>query len=194
MKHRFIPEHVQFITENIIGHSRKELTEMFNCHFGLELGLNQITAFIKNNKLTSGVDCTYKPGSVPFNKGKKGIGGWEPTQFKKGNRPLNYRPVGSQRVNVDGYIEIKIADPAAWRPKHTVLWEEVHGPVPKGCCLLFLDNDRLNISLDNLQLITRKQLVRLNQNNLISNDADLTKTGIILADVYQKIGERKKAK
>jgi hypothetical protein len=167
---------------------------MFNTHFGLELGLNQITAFIKNNKLSSGIDCTFKPGNIPFNKGEKGVGGWEPTQFKKGNRPLNYRPIGSERVNVDGYVEIKVADPGTWRPKHTVVWEEMHGPVSKGCCLLFLDSDRLNVSLDNLQAITRGQLARLNQNNLISDDAELTKTGIILADVYQKIGERKKDK
>ena len=45
--------------------------------------------------------------------GKKGIcaDGCERTWFKKGHIPANYRPVGSERVNADGYIEVKVADP-----------------------------------------------------------------------------------
>ena len=35
------------LTKNIKGRTRKELCEMFNEHFNLNLGLNQITAYIK---------------------------------------------------------------------------------------------------------------------------------------------------
>jgi hypothetical protein len=45
-----------------------------------------------------------------------------------------------------------------------------------------------------LQLVTRSQLVRLNQNNLIRDNAELTKTGIIIVDIYGKIGERERRK
>ena len=37
----------EFLVENIKGRTRKELCEMFNAYFGLDLGLNQITAYIK---------------------------------------------------------------------------------------------------------------------------------------------------
>ena len=32
------------------------------------------------------------------------------SRFKKGNVPKCHRPVGSERVNVDGYVEVKVAD------------------------------------------------------------------------------------
>lgn len=112
---------------------------LFNAHFCLELSVKQIKAYKKNHGLNSGLDGRFNSGHTPFNKGKKGLGGWEPTQFKKGNKPWNYLPVGPERVNGDGYVDTKIADPN-------------------------------------------------------KNDAELTKTGIIIADIYNKIGERKKGK
>lgn len=47
------------------------------------------------------------------------------------------------------------------------------------------------VDIDNLILVSRKQLLILNNNNLIKNDVELTKTGIIIADIYSKINERK---
>lgn len=196
MPHKYTPEQKAFVKANIKGRSRKEMTALFNEHFGLDLGLNQITAFIKANKFSSGLTGRFPPGHVPVNKGLKGAsaGGWEPTQFKKGHRPANYKPVGTERVNGEGYIDIKIADPAKWKPKHKIIWEEANGPIPKGHCLVFGDRNKLNTDLDNLILVTRAQLVRLNQNNLISTHADLTRTGLIVADIYTKISKRKKVK
>ncbi|PSA91505.1 HNH endonuclease [Bacillus atrophaeus] len=193
MPHRYSAEEKEFIKNNVKGRSNAELLKMFNDRFGLNLTKSQIAAFKKNNRLSSGLDGRFKSGHVPFNKGKKGLvcGGKE-TQFKKGQRALNYRPIGSERVSVDGYIEIKIANPGKWRLKHLVLWEKANGPVPKGHCLLFLDGNKLNVTLDNLQLITRSQLIRMNQNGLISKDADLTKTGTVIAEILSKIGERKR--
>lgn len=192
--HYFTPEEKKFIEDHVKDRSNNELTDIFNTYFGLDLNVKQIKAFKKNHKLSSGLDGRFQPGQIPFNKGKKGIGGWEPTQFKKGNKPVNYRPVGSERVNVDGYVEIKTADPNKWRLKHQVIWEQVNGPIPKGYAVIFGDSNRLNLEPENLILVSRKQLVRLNQNNLISNNAELTKTGIIIADIFNKIGERKKNK
>lgn len=190
--HTYSPEQVTFIKENTYGHSRKEITAMFNTHFGLELGDNQITAFIKNHHLKTGLDGRFPKGSIPFNKGKKGIGGWEPTQFKKGNRPYNYKPVGTERINTDGYVDIKIADPKTWKQKHIIIWEETNGPVPAGMCLIFADTNRLNVTLENLLLISRRELVVMNNRGLITNDPELTKTGIVVADICMKIADRKK--
>lgn len=193
MPHHYTSEQVTFITKNVVGKSRIELTKMFNTHFGLQLGLNQITAFIKNHGLSSGIDCRFKPGRVPCNKGKTGIGGWEPTQFKKGNKPHNYKSVGTERVNGDDYVDIKVADPNKWRAKHLIIWEKENGPIPKGKVVIFGDGNRRNFDLDNLLLVSRKQLIVMNKRNLIKNDADITRTGIIMADVYNKISERKRA-
>lgn len=194
VRHDFTPEEIEFITKHVKNRSNAELAELANAHFGLNLTSSQINTFKKNRKLRSGLDCKFKPGNVPFNKGKKGIGGWEPTQFKKGQMPHNHKPIGTERINGEGYIDVKIADPNVWRAKHLVMWEKINGPIPKGHVILFGDGNRHNLDLDNFILISRKQLAILNRNNLIKSDAELTKTGILIADLYSKIAERKKAK
>jgi hypothetical protein len=193
VRHIFTPVQIEFLRNHVVGRSKRVLTDIFNEYFSLTLTVEQIARCTRNHKLPpSGLDGRFKTGNEPYNKGKKGMSsGGKETQFKKGYKPKNYHPVGSERC-VDRYVEIKVADPSEWIPKHIVLWEEANGPIPKDCCLLFLDGNKLNISLDNLQLITRKQLARLNQNHLIFDNPELTKTGLILADIYNRIGERRR--
>ena len=52
----------------------------------------------------------------------------------------------------------------------------------------------MNVDIDNLLLVSRKQLLMLNRNNLISNDKDLTKTGLNIADIIIKLNELEKDK
>jgi hypothetical protein len=193
--HRFSPEQKEFVRIHLNGRKQKDLLDMFNDHFGTDIKINQLRAFIKNNRFTSGIDATFKPSSVPFNKGKKKywVGG-EATQFKKGQNPHNYLPVGSERVNGDDYVDIKVADPNKWRGKHILVWEEHNGPVPKSHAIIFGDGNRRNFEPDNLICVSRAQLVRLNQNHLIRNDSNLTRTGVVVVDVIQKISELKKKK
>lgn len=194
MAHKYTSDQVSFLTENVAGRSSAKLTEKFNAHFGLDLSLNQIRAFMKNRGLKNGLNYRFPRGHIPVNKGKTGLGGWEPTQFKKGNKPHNYKPVGTERVNGDDYVDVKIADPNKWRAKHLLIWEEANGPVPKGHAVIFGDGNRRNFELDNLILVSRAQLAILNKHNLIQMDAELTRTGVVIADIYKKIGEWKKVK
>lgn len=189
---KYSPEHIKFLEENIVGRSRKELASLFNSHFGTSLKESQITAATKSRGLKNGRDTRFEKGNIPVNKGKKGVGGWKPTQFKKGHRPASYKPVGTERINADGYQEVKIADPNKWRFKHLVIWEAAHGSVPKGHAVIFADGDRSNVQLDNLLLVSRKQLLTLNRFSLIQGDADLTKTGLLIADIHLKLAEKKR--
>jgi hypothetical protein len=194
MPHNYTPEEREFIKNNIKGRTSNELTQMANEHFGLDLKVTQIRAFMKNNNLKNGLDFRFNPGHVPPNKGKKGMGGWGPTQFKKGQKPHNYMPVGSERVNGDDYVDIKVADPNKWRGKHILVWEKHNGPVPKGHAIIFGDGNRRNFDINNLILVSRGQLATLNRNRMIQNDTDLTKTAVIMVDIMHKISERRKAK
>ncbi len=193
MPHKYTLEQREFIKENVKGRTSYELTEMVNSHFEISLEVKQIRAYLKNHKLKSGVESKFKKGHTPFNKGKKGLGGWKPTQFKKGNRPHNYLPVGTERVNGDDYVDIKIADPNKWRGKHILIWEEHNGTVPKGHAVIFGDGNNRNFDIGNLILVSRQQLCIMNKNKLIKENSELTKTGVILADIHLKISERKKA-
>jgi hypothetical protein len=190
--HRFTPKQIEFIKVNVFGKSYAEIITLVNSQFGIQLNKNQVKSFMGNHKLNSGRTGRFESGHAPFNKGKTGIGGWEPTQFKKGCKSWNYKPVGSERINSDGYVDIKIADPNKWRPKHLLIWEAENAPVPKGHVVIFGDGNRLNLELDNLILVSRKELAILNKNRLIHCSAELTRSGILIADIYLKYNERNK--
>lgn len=201
---KYTDEHIQYIADNIAGRHPEEMAALFNEHFGTDIPASKIKSLAYRNGLKNGRDCRilvasvgekyrFKPGFTPWNKGKKKcyVGG-EATQFKKGQKGWNYKPVGTERVNSDGYVDVKIADPGKWRQKHILIWEAANRPVPKGHCLIFSDSNPLNVTLDNLLLITRAELAMMNKNGLMSDDADLTNTGVAIADIYLKIGEHKR--
>lgn len=66
-----------------------------------------------------------------------------------------------------------------------------NGPIPKGCAILFKDQNKLNVSLDNLSLVSRKELIRLTKNNLLFSDPELTMTGVNIARVMAKASDIK---
>ena len=113
------------------------------------------------SKSPASIAARFKNGSVPLNKGKKVspaiYAKMQPTMFKKGQTPVNHRNVGSERVNVDGYIEIKVAEPNRWRLKHRVIWEQVNGAIPKGFNVQFKNHNRQDCRLDNLYLISKAE-------------------------------------
>ena len=113
----------------------------------------------------------FKKGSVPPNKGKK----MSPevyekvkeTMFKKGNSPVNHREVGSERINVDGYIEIKVAEPNRWRHKHRIIWEQVNGEIPKGYNVQFKNHNTQDCRIENLYIISHAEQMRT-ENSLVA--------------------------
>ena len=166
MQIRYTAEEKAFLRSFIPGHFSHEIQRTFEEKFGRSITCSQIKNFKGNNKVRSGMDTRFKKGTVPPNKGKKmsaeQYAKSSSTMFKKGGIPQNYRPVGSERVNVDGYIEIKIADPSKWELKHRFIWEESNGKIPAGMNLIFKDNNPLNVKLDNLMLVTRAENMEMN--------------------------------
>ena len=117
----------------------------------------------------------YAKGHVPANKGKKvAVSTYNkcaPTMFKKGSKPHNFKPVGSERITKDGYVERKIANPKTWKAVHILVWESANGPVPVKHKIVFKDNNQLNNELSNLECISYAEaMVR---NSIVRYPADL---------------------
>lgn len=186
--HKWTAEQKGFMAEFVPGHSHQEILDAVNENFSLNLALTQIKSYIKNNHLNTGRTGHFKKGHQPANKGKNhpSRGRTIETQFKSGSMPHNHLPVGSEVLNTDGYWQVKIADPGVWKLKHRLIWEQLHGSIPKGSVVIFADQDRNNFAEENLILITRQQLVRMNQNGLIKADQGATKTGAIIAELLIK--------
>jgi len=114
-----------------------------------------------------------KKGCTPKNKGLKqteymsaeGIEKSSRTRFKKGNIPKNIRPVGSERITKDGYLEVKVGEPNKWDLKHRIIWQQEKGSIPKGYNVQFKDKPTLNITIDDLYLISRSDQLK-NENSM----------------------------
>lgn len=190
--HIWTEEEKEYLKSIVCGRSRNEILNLMNKKFEYQFTLNQIKGAMKRYNLKTGLTGQFQKGHIPVNKGTKGVMKPNKTSFKKGKTPINHRSVGSERVSADGYVEIKVAEPNKWRLKHQVVWERQNGKIPEHSVVIFTDGDKSNLHIDNLILITRKQLLILNKNKLIKEDSELTKVGINIANVISKINEVKK--
>lgn len=154
-----------------------EYAASFNAKFGRDVSAKNLHALRKRKGWKTGRTGCFPKGNVPHNTGKPcapGRGGNHPnarkTQFRKGHGRSGiaakvYRPVGTERLCKDGYLERKIHDGmplhSRWRAVHLIEWESVNGPVPKGHALKCLDGNRLNIDPTNWEAIPRALLPRL---------------------------------
>lgn len=154
---------IQFLRDNYPELSRKELTAAFNTEFEEARELSSIVAACKNKKITSGRTGCFVKGEQPWNTGTVGICKPNSGTFKKGNRPVNWKPVGHQRTGTDGYVMVKVEEPNKFRLKHQLTWEQNHGDIPEGMVLWFIDGDRSNCELSNLELIKKTEQMRRNK-------------------------------
>ena len=186
------PEMMAFMKEFIPGHTESEIREAFRERFGITLTRGQIKGFKISYCTKSGtVGGRFEKGRTSHNKGKKMppevYEKVKPTMFKKGNIPKNHREVGSERVSVDGYVEVKVAEPNKWKLKQRILYEQYYNvTLRKDEVVLFLDGNRLNMDKDNLIKLTRAELVRFNQDHYYCNDKDMTMVAVNIAKIKSR--------
>lgn len=197
--HHFTNEQIEFIRKIAKGKDTRTITELVNNKFGLNLKISQIQSCKSNHNIKSDIDCRFKKGNIPTNKGKKGSMNPEQyekckaTMFKKGNIPPNRKEIGSERIDKNGYIEIKIQDGKLnknWIKKHRYIYEQANGKIPKGHKVIFADGNNRNFNINNLILVTNAEELIMNKRKLIGKDPDLTKTGAIIAKVLNKAKTR----
>lgn len=196
---KFNQEQKNFLYNNYLAIGNNELTSLFNNKFNTNLHKSQIKSFKAHNKLNSGLTGQFKKGKKPWNKGKK----WDEymgkdsqsnalkTCFKKGNRPHNHKPVGSERLSKDGYIEIKISEPRKWQTKHSFIYEQKKGKIPKGYIVCFADGNKYNFDIENLILVKRQENLIMNKRKLYYDNAECTKSGLLVAKILVASAKRR---
>lgn len=161
---KYSDEQIEWIKNAYRKMTPKQMCEPFNKRFGTNEKWNQLRAFIHNHGINSGRTGRFEKGQVSWNKGKKGwkAGGRSAeTRFKKGQVPSNHKPVGSERISKDGYIEVKTAEPNVWNLKHRLVWIEHHGSEPE--MLRFRDGNPLNCDISNLVEVSRSDHAIMNK-------------------------------
>lgn len=176
-----------------------ELAEMFGRTYAgvygvaSQLGLKKSPEYMKKmlaieaDKLRIlGARSRFKKGHVPAQAGKPVS---EKTRlalskhwYPKGNIPHNVKHDGYERVNVEGYIEVRVSI-GKYAHKHRLVWEKAYGKVPDGYIVSFKDGNRLNCELENLHLITRRDIMARNTYHRLPEE---------LKDTIRLVGKIKK--
>jgi HNH endonuclease len=193
-------EQLLFLRESYKTMSRAELADAFNKKFNVNQSLSSIIACLKNHKIQSGRSGHFIKGNVSWNNGTKGLIKANSGTFKKGNQPANQKPLGHERIcTKDGYALIKVAEAnpytgakTRYRHKHQVVWEENHGPIPKGFIVTFRDGNKTNFDIGNLELIDRNHLCRYNFQRVNSLPSELIPTMKKVVNLKVKIMEKEK--
>ena len=172
MKGKWTQQEIDTLTRMYPNHYAREIADILgrgissiHCKassLGLESSLEKIQRVgYETSKSPASIAARFQKGSVPLNKGKKVspevYSKIQPTMFKKGRTPVNHRDVGAERVNVYGYIEIKVSEPNSWRLKHRVMWEQVNGTIPRGYNVQFKNHNPLDCRIENLYLISKAE-------------------------------------
>lgn len=186
---------------------RSDLHAKFCKKFGrCDVTVDNIKSLCTRKRWRTGRDGCFQKGCTPPNKGKKMPynANSAATQFKKGTRQgiaaKIYKPIGSERISKEGYLERKIHDGlpfyTRWRMVHLINWEAINGPIPKGMCLKCIDTDRSNVDPSNWELISRSMLPRLNgrwTTGYSQASPELRPTIMTMAKIEQKVRDFEKA-
>ena len=173
---------LEYLREIAEGKYISEIVELMSKKFNYPFRKTQIKSAMTKHKIKNNMKCKVRKGTKPWNKG-----------IKIGNSHIhNLKSIGDEYINSDGFVMIKLDNPVRWVHKHRYIYEQAFGEIPKDKVIIFLDGDKTNLSLDNLHCITRKQLMKMNQNNLFYSDPELTKVGIEVASLMLKVNEAKR--
>ncbi|HBA34876.1 MAG TPA: HNH endonuclease [Gammaproteobacteria bacterium] len=185
-----------------------EYTSEFNQLFQRQVRKENLHALRKRKGWKTGRTGCFEKGSVSHNSGRKqsdymsadGIEKTKATRFKKGSIPSNVRPLYSERISKDGYVEIKVPErnphtgaETRFKLKHRWIWETENGPVPAGYMLRFIDGDKTNCTLDNLELMARGVNAILNKRGYEKMPEEVKPTAKLLAQVEHKRSELKRS-
>jgi len=140
----------------------------------------QRQAVRRRNLLKSGLRTRFKKGQTSWNKGRKGWWpegsekGWFKTGTIRGQAARNYRGLGTITIRQDAtrklsgkrrrkgkrrrHIKVSETGPVQYRfiPYARYIWQQAHGAIPKGACIVHRDGDPLNDHLDNLMLMANR--------------------------------------
>ena len=144
-------------------------SQLYNTVYKLGVKKNPRIRYLDNkrNAIANRAKTQFKKGHEPHNKGGKMpphvYEKAAPTMFKPGQKPMNTREPNATSIRDNSgraYHYTKIKD-GVWKLTHRVIWEEVHGEIPKGHIVRFKDGNTMNLSILNLECIPmRKNMIK----------------------------------
>ena len=136
------------------------------------LKLNKTKSAIKNRAITLGVIVKKEVAT-------------------KNKRSPHELPTSKRYVKPIGYSKIECGRSVTktehgWEQTSRVIYRQ-RKEIPDGYCVLFLDGDRYNLKISNLEAVPRSYLGLLDVYNLRSEHPEITRTGIKWCELYKEL-------
>lgn len=151
--------------------------------------------FAKGNKPNN---TSFKEGCIPWNKGKKGTHFSPKTEFKKGQKGINWEAIRSINYRIDKSNKkrrwIKIAEPNIWVEYAKFIWIKNNGKIPKDYLIHHIDENTLNDTINNLCLLTRKEHFEIHNIGEMGRKALKERINTMKLYLYGSTNIRKKQK
>ena len=211
-RHRWTPDEIAVLRACYPVQPTDELAEQLGLRVeqvytkAFALKIKKTEAFLSSpaaNRLSAetGRTTRFVKGQSAWTKGMKGLqvgGRSAETQFKPGTRngiaKKRYKPIGTERISRDGYLERKVNDDFPphkhWRAVHLLLWESAYGALPAGHAVVFKDGNRRNLTLENLELVSRADLMR--RNTLHNYGPDVARLYLLKGAITRQINQRER--
>ena len=175
---RYTEEQIAFLEATVPGKTFSEAADLFNEKFSENKSAAQLKELCKRRKIRSGLDLRFRKGCKRTEKIVAD----------------SAAPIGTAALTSNGYLKVKVSDsPAVWKLKQIVMWENAFGEIPEGQVLIFLDGNKTNCEIENLRLIPKNQLSRINRSQLKYFDEDSLQSCHLIVELKSKIRKVSKA-
>lgn len=135
-----------------------------------------------------GTAYRFPKGNISHNKGKKMPpelrAKVESTFFKKGQKPHNTKFDGYERINSEGYTEVRVAE-RVFVPKHRLIWKQHYGRIPDGHIIIFADGNRSNFAIANLVCVSRGDHAILNKHKKYGRE--IAESALLLSKIKNQL-------
>jgi hypothetical protein len=156
---------IRWLEKNVPGKTYNEIASLFNCRFNTQYTPRQIKGRCIYNGIKAGrkgrKNKDHKVGTEKIIDLRSGF-----TYIKISNKSTK----GCSKVGLTG----------TWKLKHVIVWEAANGPVPKSHIIIFADRNKNNFDIDNLLLVSKRELFYMCKNGLFSRNPDITKTNLLI--------------
>ena len=170
MAHKYTQEEIKFMLDYCSTHSYKETQQEFNEKFNTHISIPAVK-YMCNTRGVYAYGIKQDISLTPKTKS-----------------------VGTEWVDPDGYVYIKIAEPNKWRLKHYVEWEKYNKPIEKNEVIFFLDRNRQNCNINNLAIVPKSYTGCFNKmfNSNVTFTQESFATALLACKLYLDAKEKKR--
>ena len=170
----YTAEQIEFLKENYPKYGCRKTLAMFNTKFNETRTYSSMKNFGANYGflVDKSVATTNKLRSVRAKGSKRAL-----------------RETGDIRKE-SGRLVMKMSD-GTWEQVGRAIWKQNYGEIPKGYSVIHLDGNVENYDISNLAAVPIKYVGLLQKYDMRSENAEITKTGVLWCQLYDALGLKK---